>query len=235
MLRWLFTDAGEVLIHMPPWPGRVRRALAGLGLTIEDERLQAALRAGEAWLSARPHQDVAPTFEAEDLHTLGHLAVVAAALGAPAVDPRYLRDTCYYVGASHAFADAAPALSAVRALGLRTGVISNAPPSLRAVLVRFGLSPLVDAVTLSSDLGIMKPDPRVFRAALDRAGAAAAESVYVDDLAANVDAALAFGFAAAWVIDRDGHAEGRPDRLPDLSPLPCLLAHHAPAAGPLLR
>ena len=53
-----------------------------------------------------------------------------------------------------------------------------------------------DAPMASHLLGYCKPDPRAYRAALDRMGAAAAETVFVDNLAENVEAALALGFRA---------------------------------------
>jgi putative hydrolase of the HAD superfamily len=53
-----------------------------------------------------------------------------------------------------------------------------------------------DAPMASHLLGFCKPDPRAYRAALDRIGATAAETVFVDDLAENVEAARALGFIA---------------------------------------
>ena len=53
-----------------------------------------------------------------------------------------------------------------------------------------------DALIASHLIGFCKPDPRAYRAALDRMGATAAETVFVDDLAENVQAALALGFRA---------------------------------------
>jgi putative hydrolase of the HAD superfamily len=53
-----------------------------------------------------------------------------------------------------------------------------------------------DALVASHLIGFCKPDPRAYRAALDRMGAAAAETVFVDDLADNVQAARALGFRA---------------------------------------
>lgn len=53
-----------------------------------------------------------------------------------------------------------------------------------------------DAPMASHLIGFCKPDPRAFKAALDRMGATAAETVFVDDLAENVEAARALGFIA---------------------------------------
>ncbi len=230
MVRTMFFDAGEVLVHMPPWHDRIVRALRGLGIEADEARVHDAVAAGERWLAARPHQDLLPTFAAEEHHTLGHLEVVARALAIDGLDVHYLRDTCYYIAAAEVFADAAPAIRAVRALGLGTGVISNAPPSLRSLLVRTDLAPLFDTVTLSSDVGVMKPGEGIYRAALERAGVGPDEAAFADDVPANVDAALALGFAQAWVIDRDGHARGRADRLPNLSAVAERLTAGRPAA-----
>ncbi len=225
----MFFDAGEVLVHIPPWRDRLVRALRGLALEVEEERVRGAVAAGQRWLDARPHQDLLRDYAAEERHAQGHLEVVVRALGVPGVDWRYLRDTCYYIATAQAFADAAPAVRAVRALGLCTGVISNAPPSLRALLVRLDLAPLFDTITLSSDVGVMKPGAGVFALALERAGVAPDEAAFADDRPENIDGALSLGFAHGWVVDRDEHTPDRGDRIRDLSGLPALLA----AAGDL--
>jgi HAD superfamily hydrolase (TIGR01509 family) len=215
----MFFDVGETLVHMPPWHDRLVRALAGLGLEVEDERIRAAVDAGDRWLAARPHQDLLPTYAAEERRTLDHLAVIARTLAVPGLDVRYLRDTCYYIAAAELFPDAPTAVRAVRHLGMATGVISNAPPSARALLVRTGLAGLFDTITLSSDVGVMKPGAAIYAAALDRAGVEPEYAGFVDDVPENIDGARAIGFASLFVVDRAGHARGRADRIPDLSSL----------------
>jgi putative hydrolase of the HAD superfamily len=56
--------------------------------------------------------------------------------------------------------------------GARLAVVSNWDVSLHDVLERTGLRGLVDVVVISSELGVAKPDPAIFRAALDRLGPA---------------------------------------------------------------
>jgi len=230
MLKAVFMDAGEVLLHMPPWPGRVRSALHGLGVRLPDARIEAAIAQGEAWRRERTHQDLAPSFAAEERLILGHMRVIAGALGHGGVDARYLLQTCHYPAVAEVFDDVRPALAHLRALGLRIGVISNAPPSMRPALVQRDLHRAVDQVTLSSDVGVLKPEPQVYREALARMGVEPYEAAYVDDLPANVDTARVLGFARTHVVDRDGHAPERRDRLSSLAVLPMLLAPQAPAA-----
>ncbi len=77
---------------------------------------------------------------------------------------------------------AAAALALARRAGLRTGVISNSNGSVRAILTELGLDAHVDFVLDSSEVGVEKPDPRIFHLALARAGVTAGEAAYVGDL-----------------------------------------------------
>ncbi|MFK0192748.1 HAD-IA family hydrolase [Kitasatospora sp. NPDC090308] len=58
-----------------------------------------------------------------------------------------------------------------------------------------------DAVVLSSEHGLRKPDAALFQMVLDRLGPEAAECVFVDDSEANVEAADALGFTALLGLD----------------------------------
>jgi HAD superfamily hydrolase (TIGR01509 family) len=231
MVEAVVLDAGEVLLRMPPWPDRVEQALLGLGLTLPRDRIERAVAVGDAWRARHVNQDLLPDWRAEDRHVLQFLRVVAQSLGLTANEAGYLRDTCHYVAATSVFPDVPAALAALRGLGLRIGLVSNAPPSMRAVLVSRQLMPYLDAVTLSCDVGATKPDPVVYRAALQRLGLAAEACAFADDLTANVDSARALGFARCVVVDRDGHAPHRSDRIPDLLALSALLASESPVAA----
>lgn len=77
--------------------------------------------------------------------------------------------------------DAAPTLSALRARGLRTAVLSNVGLDIRPVLERGGLAPLVDAVVLSYEVGAVKPQPALFQGALAALGVAPERALMVGD------------------------------------------------------
>ena len=72
-------------------------------------------------------------------------------------------------------------------------LVTNATSRLRADLAALGLSGLFRAVVNSSEVGFAKPDPRIFQIALERAGVRAAQALFVDDSAMNVDSAAALG------------------------------------------
>ena len=79
------------------------------------------------------------------------------------------------------FPDAAPALAALRAAGLRLAIVSNWDCSLRGVLGELGLAGAVDAIIVSAEVGAPKPDAAIFLAALDELRRGPAEAVFVGD------------------------------------------------------
>ncbi len=84
---------------------------------------------------------------------------------------------------------------------LRTALLSNAFLDLRDALEQWGIADAFDQVIISSEVGLMKPDPRIFELALRRLEVAADEAVFVDDFSLNVRAAQAAGLHAIRFVD----------------------------------
>ncbi|MEV0996728.1 HAD family phosphatase [Nonomuraea sp. NPDC050202] len=80
----------------------------------------------------------------------------------------------------------------VRSNGVRTCLLSN---SWSNTYPRDDWDEVFDAVVISGEVGMRKPEPRIFEHALGRIGLAGAECVFVDDIEANIDAARALGIA----------------------------------------
>ncbi|MFC4599849.1 HAD family hydrolase [Cohnella hongkongensis] len=72
-------------------------------------------------------------------------------------------------------------LSYLRGLGYRLGLISNWDGSAREVLALNGLDEELDDILISSEVGIEKPSPDIFRMALARGGVSASEALYIGD------------------------------------------------------
>jgi epoxide hydrolase-like predicted phosphatase len=78
--------------------------------------------------------------------------------------------------------------------GLKTGLLSNAWDGLREVLhTRVPISDAFDVIVISAEEKIAKPDPRIYRLALERLAVNPAEAIFLDDFVENVDAANAVG------------------------------------------
>ena len=73
-------------------------------------------------------------------------------------------------------------MAALRAMGLRLVVLSNANGTLHRAFDRLGLTSSFDLIFDSHREGVEKPDPRFFQIALERAGADAATTMHVGDL-----------------------------------------------------
>ena len=87
------------------------------------------------------------------------------------------------------------AVRMVRARGLRTAIVTN---NIReygdAWRGQFPLDELFDAIVDSCEEGVRKPDPAIFRTALDRVGVTdPTRAIFLDDFPGNVDAARALG------------------------------------------
>lgn len=79
------------------------------------------------------------------------------------------------------FEDTVPMLTALRERGVAVAVVSNTGMDPRAALDRMGVLPLLDAVTLSFEVGAVKPDPAIFRHALDGLGVDPGRALMVGD------------------------------------------------------
>ncbi|MGZ8588624.1 MAG: HAD family hydrolase [Actinomycetota bacterium] len=101
--------------------------------------------------------------------------------------------------------DSVPVLRELRRRGVRTAVVSNCDHTTRPVVERLGLYGETDAVVLSFEERVAKPDPGIYLAALERLGVEAADAVFVDDQAGYCDGAAAVGVRALLIL-RDGAA-----------------------------
>lgn len=86
----------------------------------------------------------------------------------------------------------------VRAAGVRTGLLSN---SWGLDYERDGWDALFDAVVISGEVGLRKPDPAIYALASERLGLPPEQIVFIDDLRPNVQAAAAAGMVGVQHVD----------------------------------
>jgi putative hydrolase of the HAD superfamily len=114
------------------------------------------------------------------------------------------------------YADTIDTLADVRRRGLKIGLVSNTvwPGILhKEDLERFGILEFFDHVLFSADLGVRKPHPQIFLAALEALNIAPDEAVFVGDrVPEDVEGAMRVGMRGVW--------KERPDRerLPHVIP-----------------
>lgn len=81
----------------------------------------------------------------------------------------------------------------LRTLGLRTALLSNFSADLRAMLHQQDLLRRFDAVAISAEIGVMKPQAAAYQRVLAMLGLEAGACVFIDDVPENITAAQALG------------------------------------------
>jgi putative hydrolase of the HAD superfamily len=85
-----------------------------------------------------------------------------------------------------------------RARGGRTALLSNSGPEMIAgVRARRPLEAWFDAVIASHEVGVAKPDPRIYEICLQRLGVAGPDALFVDDRLENLEGAARLGVRTA--------------------------------------
>lgn len=108
------------------------------------------------------------------------------------------------MGTMPAYLEAAGALERLRGEGVRLGVLSQSAAAAADSVLRFaGLRDRLEHVMSAQDAGAYKPDPRPYRMALERIGAAADDVVFVATHWWDVAGAKRAGMRTGWVARRE--------------------------------
>ncbi len=178
-IKAILFDAGGTLIHIDG-----ERFCAAAALPWDETSFEAAensaVAAVQRWVRSNPTSTDAerlPLFLDEILSGLG-LLPDRRSEAARAVASEHRRSNLW----SRAYSDAPAALSKLSGRGYRLAVVSNADGRVRGLLERAGLSPFFELIVDSSEVGVEKPDPRIFLAATERLGLAPSACAYVGDI-----------------------------------------------------
>ncbi len=227
--RAVFFDVGETLVHVDPsFADLFREVLAGAGheRTSQDvleasahvyARFSEAARDNLLWTTS---PDRSRSFWTSVYgRILAELSVPDDDGLAETLHRAFTRLENYAL-----FEDVRPALAALSEAGLQLGIVSNFEAWLEEW---FGVHDLVETFpvrVISGIEGIEKPDERIYRLALRRAGVRAAESVYVgDNPEFDDDPPAALGMFPVLVDRRDRFPDHRGAKIDDLRRLPALL------------
>src|SRR5215468_9799370 len=121
-------------------------------------------------------------------------------------------------------------LGRLKAVGLKTAILSNGSPDmLDAAVNKAGIGDLLDAVLSVESVGVYKPHPKVYQLAVDRLAILARAISFQSSNAWDAHAASAFGMRVVWCNrygQRRERLPGAPDReVKTLAELPPLLSY----------
>lgn len=197
-LAFVFFDIGGVMYDDRVYATAIQRALRELGASFTDEEFDAEYTQVRARQRGPFRRRLADRFlgTGADIARLEALAAPYWAYPAEALEP-----------------DVRPCLERLRGR-FRLGVIANQPSAVRGALERDGLSGYFETWGLSDDLGLHKPDPQLFRAALHEADVEAGRAAMVGDrLDYDVRPARAVGMHTVWVLRGEAPDEPTPTQL----------------------
>ncbi len=225
----VFFDAGETLVHPhPTFPDLFSRILLREGFEVSPEtirdrihvvfdRFRQAAETNELWTTTR-----------EKSRAFWHdvYGIFFRELGVPDADG--LIDTVYAEFTDLAnyslFEDVVPALDRLQAAGLTLGVVSNFEEWLERLLDHLGVASYFEVTVISGVEGLEKPDPRIFRLAMERAGVTPGRSVYVgDNPEFDIEPAAAVGMFPVLIDRRERFPDADATRIVTLGELPEVL------------
>jgi len=180
--RAVLLDAMGTLLELEPPAPLLREALRErLGVRVDEREAAAAMRAEIAFYRAH-HLEGA---DRAGLSALRRSCAEEVRRRLPALAETPSEAVLEVLLAAlrfRAYADAAPALTALRRAGIRLVAVSNWDVSLHDVLRSTGLASLLDAAISSAEVGADKPAPDIFVRALALAGSVAPrDAVHVGD------------------------------------------------------
>ena len=218
-LRAVFFDVGNTLLYAEPSVSEVcRQVLAEAGHVRDLHVIDAYMPLVDAYYEERYEEDDAFWTDEERTSSVwvGMYSLLCRELGieAEAVDiARRVYDEFGRPDRWAPYADVRPAFERLKSRGLALGIISNWDSRLVRLLTGLGFGDVLDDIVSSADVGLHKPDPRIFELACDRLGVSPHEAAHIGDHHyADVLGASAVGMRTV-LIDRHGTAD------PDFSPV----------------
>jgi epoxide hydrolase-like predicted phosphatase len=104
---------------------------------------------------------------------------------------------------------------------LKTGLLSNAWDNLRRVVSdTWEIADAFDDIVISAEVGISKPDPRIYELAVLRLGVLPREAVFVDDFPHNIEAAQRVGLKGILFRNSDQVRQDLEGLLNETNPSP---------------
>lgn len=211
MIRAVFFDAGNTLLLPHPSVEEVcLEVLASHGLRADPEAIRRGLELADRYYEDRYWQD--DTFWASEEEAAAMWGeMYALAMREAGIEPsRELgRELYEEFGKGDRWAlypDVMPTMERLHGMGMRMGIVSNWDVRLPGLCHHLGLSRYLEFVISSANLGRIKPEASIFRAALGRVGVEPGEAVHVGDhYYADVLGARAAGLHPV-LLDRSGRA-----------------------------
>jgi HAD superfamily hydrolase (TIGR01509 family) len=166
--NWIF-DLMNTLVETPDAFDEEKRIASALGYKDEDKVRSIIYRICEKFLRQTPEEFLERFDTSVNINTDRELSVILHDIWVESVVNSKLKPNVCEL------------LDEMRQAGLKLTLVSNTSPVSYLIIDKLGLRERFDAVIFSCDTGYLKPDPRIFQAALRLASAEPEETVIVGD------------------------------------------------------
>lgn len=187
----VFFDAGDTLLTIPETRVIFQQALAMRSFPSEEERVEGLLTEAFRlfYYGKQLDPEVVCSPESDREFWVKLYRFILDRLGPPEhwteEDIHQVCNELYdiFVDPEHyrLFNDVAESLEKLKSMGLRMGIISNFAPTLRNILQVRGILDYFDPIIVSTEVGLEKPNPLIFRLALAESGLEAKDVLYIGD------------------------------------------------------
>lgn len=209
-MQAVFFDVGNTLLYASPPVSEVcRRVLEAAGHARDISVIDSYMPLVDAYYEERYAEDDAFWTDEERTTSvwIGMYSLLCRELGIEEEAVAIARSVYDEFGRADRWAlygDVRPAFERLRDRGIAVGIISNWDSRLERLLIGLGLGDLLADIISSADVGLHKPDPRIFELACERIGVRPENSAHVGDHHyADFLGASALGMRAV-LIDRHG-------------------------------
>ena len=167
-----------------------RRVLHEFGYEVSLEKIQRAISiADKAWFAENANSPIRTRSTAEQAKAYTHhhqtiLTEVGVNLtGQPDLLKKIVTRMQTISSAMHfvLFDDVPPTLQSIKEQKLIIGILTNLDRDMKPLCRELGIEKYVNVIVTSGEIGVDKPNPLIFQAALQRANVTAAEAVLVGD------------------------------------------------------
>lgn len=221
-IKGVFLDLGGTLIYPPS--GHWRFSDLAYRFFPKDKLAEPrAVAAREAASAEMDRRHLLHSMEEEYAQFYGYYKAVADALpelGLSEDDLRVVTEDKLYNKKDNycLFDDTIKTLEALHGK-YKLGIISDTYPSIVPALEHLDILKYFDCITFSYELGVFKPNPQMYRDALSKMGLPAEQTIFVDDLAANLAGARDQGIHPV-LIRALNHIDAWPDDIEPQAGMP---------------
>ncbi|MBN1188438.1 MAG: HAD family hydrolase [Dehalococcoidales bacterium] len=188
MIKAVLFDWFNTLVHYdPPREELYRNIFKEYGITVTFNQIYKGLLIGDRYFfSAQTRSRVrGASFEDRAAEFTLYCRAIAAEAGlelSPEIQLEIIRKVLkQFTGEYTLYNDVMPLFQWLKQRQRTIGVITNADSNVAGLVEKLGMKPFLDVLVTSGEVGVEKPDPPIFLAAIERSGVKKGEAVYIGD------------------------------------------------------